>query len=812
MRELRLRFFCLGFSLLLIGVTGLQSQTVVIFDQERAPLNGVEVFNKTVDFLEISDIHGEVSIGAVPEQDTLFFRFLGFEEVSYSKTELREQGYKVFMEPSSQLINELVILGRSEQLASELPYQILTLDQKTIASTHSQNTADVLGEHAGVFVQKSQMGGGSPVIRGFEANRVLLVVDGVRLNNAIYRSGHLQNAITVDASILDKMDVIFGPNSLMYGSDALGGVVHFRTRDPSFSIGSDKHQLGNVFSRWSSANNEKTVHFDYEMGFKKVSFLTSLSYSDFGDLRMGKSGREGIGDFGLRLKYQGVDQNNEDVEVINRDPLVQIGTGYRQFDMLQKVFFKINDLSGLKVNMQYSTSSDVPRYDNLSELRDGRLRWAEWYYGPQKRFMTSITYNNVRSSRFYDNAIVIAAFQRIDEDRHTRLFSQENLDSQLEDVNVLSFTTDFNKSIHRNHSLNYGIDFQYNWIDSRALSTNVQNFSVSNNVLSRYASESNYLRSTGAYLFYKGQSKNEIFNLISGIRYSNTTYRISYNRDDVIEWPEIFYDGIESDNNAFTWSIGGTLNHPSGWQVRAMLSTAFRSPNIDDLAKIRINNNEITFPNPSLKPEQSLNYEVTIGKSISREFNISATGFYTSLENAIIRGPFLAPDGSSNYEANGELLQVVANQNLQEAYIIGFSGNVRWTPYAGLTLKSSVNVIKGREKRVGLTNLPLAHIPPIYGSASIDYKRKNYSFLVDLNYNALKPLSEFGGSVDNPDLASPEGALAWKTLNVYVKKEFEGLLTISIGVQNVLDQFYRPFSSGVSGPGRNWILELRKHF
>ena len=84
-------------------------------------------------------------------------------------------------------------------------------------------------------IQKSQLGGGSPIIRGFEANRVLLVVDGVRMNNAIYRSGHLQNALTVDANALEIVEVVFGPSSTIYGSDALGGVVHFYTKKPEFS-------------------------------------------------------------------------------------------------------------------------------------------------------------------------------------------------------------------------------------------------------------------------------------------------------------------------------------------------------------------------------------------------------------------------------------------------------------------------------------------------------------------------------------------------------------------------------------------------
>ena len=107
----------------------------------------------------------------------------------------------------------------------------------------------MLAQTGEVFVQKSQMGGGSPVIRGFEANKVLIVVDGVRLNNAIYRSGHLQNVITLEPSELESAEIVFGPGSVIYGSDALGGVMDFHTREPRFAIDEGLRLFGGAFTR-----------------------------------------------------------------------------------------------------------------------------------------------------------------------------------------------------------------------------------------------------------------------------------------------------------------------------------------------------------------------------------------------------------------------------------------------------------------------------------------------------------------------------------------------------------------------------------
>jgi len=164
---------------------------------------------------------------------------------------------------------------------------IITL--KDIKKANAQNMGDLLMSTGNVFVQKSQQGGSSPVIRGFEASRVLLVVDGVRMNNAIYRSGHLQNIITVDQNMLERVEVLQGPSSTLYGSDALGGAVHMITRDPKLSVDGKKINLAsNALTRYSSVNNEKTIHADFNVGGKKWGSLTSITYGDFGDMRMGK--------------------------------------------------------------------------------------------------------------------------------------------------------------------------------------------------------------------------------------------------------------------------------------------------------------------------------------------------------------------------------------------------------------------------------------------------------------------------------------------------------------------------------------------
>src|SRR5215207_413905 len=147
--------------------------------------------------------------------------------------------------------------------------KIDVVSAQRILQLNAQNTGDLLMNTGNVFVQKSQQGGSSPVIRGFEASRVLLVVDGIRMNNAIYRSGHLQNVITIDQNMLDGIEVLYGPGSTIYGSDALGGVVLFRTKSPRLATDRNFLATGTGFARYSSANDEKTYHADISIAGKK---------------------------------------------------------------------------------------------------------------------------------------------------------------------------------------------------------------------------------------------------------------------------------------------------------------------------------------------------------------------------------------------------------------------------------------------------------------------------------------------------------------------------------------------------------------
>jgi hemoglobin/transferrin/lactoferrin receptor protein len=238
-----------------------------------------------------TNIKGQADISAFKGAERIIIRSLGFKTLTISFGELESMTFMLFMDRSNINLDEYVVsASRWEQSMRSVPHKITAITPKGVAILNPQTAADMLGSTGEVFIQKSQQGGGSPMIRGFSANRLLYTIDGVRMNTAIFRAGNIQNVISVDPFAIERTEVLFGPGSIIYGSDAIGGVMSFTTLTPQFTLTEKPFVTGKALARYSSANSEKTMHFDVNVGGKKWASVTSISSNDFGDLKMGTKG------------------------------------------------------------------------------------------------------------------------------------------------------------------------------------------------------------------------------------------------------------------------------------------------------------------------------------------------------------------------------------------------------------------------------------------------------------------------------------------------------------------------------------------
>jgi hemoglobin/transferrin/lactoferrin receptor protein len=781
-----------------------QSEVFVV-DENDQPLIGVSIFSRDQTFQTVTDLNGKAPLpSGLSDNSVLYFQYLGYKSRNLKLSELWNNNFKVRLMPGLQL-EEVVIVGRSEE-SRRIVNRIHKVKREEIQLLNQQTPADILAASGQVYVQKSQMGGGSPVLRGFEANKVLLVVDGVRMNNAIYRNGHLQNAITIDGSALDNVSVIFGPGSLKYGSDAIGGVMHFQTRMPRLSFSGKNAFKGMVYSRTATANNERTFHADLEIEGSSFASWTSVTASRYGDLEMGSKRTDDYPDYGKRFFY--VERINGSDQVIDNENVnLQVGTGYDQLDIIQKLLYQKNNYQKYILNTQFSTSSNIPRYDALTEISNGQPRWAEWNYGPQKRWLSSLAFIDTRARKYSDHIHVIAAYQNIHETRITRRFKDDILETQDEEVHAFSLTTDLEKSLG-SLEMQYGLELNHNIVTSEANGSNINNADITSAILTRYPSGDNNMSSAAFYLA-GDYNFSESDKLLAGLRWTTTSLDFNYLRSDEILWPESYYSGISSNNSALTWSLGFRHNKER-ISIQAMVATAFRSPNIDDMTKIRINGFELTAPNPDLGPERTLNTDFTIGWSPSDNISWSNTFFYTRLSDAIIRSAFTLPDGSSTYIAGPDTLNVVGNINAQKARVFGISSTFTTRLSSHFHVDASYNWTRGRVD--SQEDFPLSHIPPSYGRIALYYRDLTFNSSLQVRYNSTKPLSEYGDSVDNPEFATAEGSLSWYTVNFYHQWNIYDGFQIDVGIENILDLHYRTFASGVSAPGRNLILTGRIMF
>ena len=815
--------------LFLSGVT--LAQKVKVLDQQTGKIiKNTSIFNDKETINITTDINGFADISEFKDTEIVIFSHLSYAVLRVKKAVIKSRNYSIYLTKESEQLDEVVIsLFKKEEKTARIAEQIAVLNAKDIQKISPQTSADLLATIPGIKVQKSQFGGGSPVIRGMESNRVLLVVDGVRMNNAIYRKGHLQSSITVTPNMLDKTEVVFGPSSVVYGSDALGGVIHYYTKTPKLS--QENEVKSQLFSRFSTVNQEVTTNVSAEVRRKNWASLTSISYSDFGDLKAGTNRSHGFNDWGrVHFFSENLNGNYSENPTENTNSNIQRNTGYKQTDLLQKFFVPLSKDTDLKVNLQYSTSSDIPRFDRLAELKDGELKFAEWFYGPQKRFLASTQFILNPSKKWVESGIITAAYQNIQESRIQRKFGSLDRSYREEMVAVYSLNGDFSISLteDKRRTLSYGFEFAYNDVNSNAIGKelNIVNGEIagfSNNfkVQSRYPDGGSNYSSAAVYLDYR-QDLNSKSTLNSGIRFTNTNLNATWIDQTFIQLAETI---IHANHSDVTATVGYVYKPNKNWQINSVVSSGFRSPNIDDIGRVREKAGNVTIPNIHVTPEFAYNVEIGVQKYFNdKKFRFGANIYYTLLDNYIQRDFVYNSDGSiQQVEFDNEFGNAVSNQNKDKAYITGYTANYLGKISSAWRTSGFVTYTKGRTYD---TNEPMSSIPPLFGQFEVNYKVDKLELGAALRFNSKKDIADFNitEGIDNHDLtpivnanitdqiAIYAGSPSWVTVGLNSRLVVSNNFSVLARFDNLLDQHYIEFASGVASPGRNLSISFMANF
>ncbi|WP_163322118.1 TonB-dependent receptor plug domain-containing protein [Draconibacterium mangrovi] len=793
--------FSLTFITLLFSVFAVFSQSYVLVVNAKTG-NPIEHAMLVSDnYITQTDDEGRAKLDGFLKDEKILFKHSSYIPYVSTRQKIENQSRTVLLIESPVRLDEVVIsVNRWKQSKTEIPHTIKSIQPEEIMHYNPQTTADMLGTESGIFIQKSQMGGGSPMIRGFAANRVLIMVDGIRMNNAIYRSGNLQNVISVDAQSLQNTEVIFGPGSVIYGSDALGGVMSFNMLSPKLSTNDDFENFGKVYARYSSANFEKTGHFSYNIGGKKWASVISATFTDFDDLMMGTFGPDEY----LRPEYvENATYSGEDHIVKNSNNREQIYTGYNQFNLLGKLRFRPNEAIDILLSAQHSQTGDIPRYDRLIEYSHDILKYAEWYYGPQEWTLLSGRLQLEKEMMLFDKANLLLGYQDYTESRHDRKRNNDVLRNRTENVNVFSANLDFGKSIDNKSELFYGLEGYFNKVGSTGYSENLLS-GEQEDIAPRYPDDSKYSSMAAYYSFKYSISPKIIFQM--GSRFTYTHLEGEFDTDYYL-FP---FDGFNMNNSAFNGNLGIVWHPTTDWQINIHGSTGFRSPNIDDVAKVFDSEpGTVVVPNPDLKPEYARNLELSLIRSYQNKVKVELTGFYTWLKDAMVRRAF---DGleQDSILYDGEMSRVEALVNAESATIYGTTLNVDYLFNNQWRTRHDITITKGEDSE----GLPIRHVPPVFGSSHIIFEGPKLYLDLYVNYNGKLHFEDLATDEQSkPHLYVPDEngnpySPAWWTANLKSNYQLNSNLTLSGGIENIFNKRYRPYSSGVVSPGLNFVISV----
>ena len=789
--------------LLCFFLSSLSGQNIVVVDETNNELiTGVAIFNLVKTKITTSDLNGTANINPFQSFERIYFQHISYLRKSVIKSNLKDT---MFLAPKATDLNEVVIsVSKFEQRKREVPQKIVSFQQENYELINPQTSADLLGSNGNIFIQKSQLGGGSPIIRGFSTNRVLITVDGVRLNNAIFRSGNIHNILSINPFNIENTEVILGSGSVIYGSDAIGGVMNFYTTTPRLSKSDEVELTTHNNFRYSTANKEHTAQFAMNLGLRKLAFHTSFSFSDFDNLKMGKSNENSY----LTRSYV-AHVNGQDMIIPNNNPRIQKFTHYSQFHASQKLLYKVNERVTLDLGLHHAATSNIPRFDRLTIMEsDNTPKYAEWDYGPQKWFLANTQFTKVSSrSQFFDKLKASLAYQNTKESRISRRFGNEFRLLRSESVDAISVNIDLEKSVLHNTNFSYGMEYIHNYVRSNGISENILNNQVEL-IASRYPNNSKWT-TLASYLSFKYRPNSRL-SFQTGIRYNKISIEADLTPN--AQYYPLPYLNANLDTSALTGTAGVSWEQSKTFLWKLNVTSAFRAPNIDDVGKVFDSQpGYVVVPNNELDSEYAYGGELGLTINLNNSVFFDFSSYLTYLDNAIKRD-FFSINGVSQIFYDGEMCSTLALQNLSRARIYGFEFGLKAQLSNSLEINSQFSLINGRQNNNNDIEVPVRHVVPTFGNAHIVWNNDKLTFDAFVNFSGSLDTDEISNELSSHLFAQDNQdrpyAPSWYTLNIRTKYKFSDTISLVGSIENISNQGYRPFASGISAPGSNFIFSI----
>lgn len=740
--------------------------------------------------------------------------------------------------PPAELDEIIVTATRSERAAYDATSSTNIVTPAELTRGAPIGAIDALYDEPGIYAQRTTNGHGSPIVRGFTGYHTMLLVDGVRLNNWTFRSGPNQYFNTLNVDDIDRIEVVRGPHSVLYGSSALGGVIHARSPEPARQA-PELSLRPRLFGRFGSASGDAITGFSLDGGQDNVAFRLGLTRKDLGAVQPGAGldvhvkGRKFLltsdddqsvlpaayrtrtGTVARTLVY--------DEESISDD----VSTAYQEMAGSAALTWMLDDRSSVRVAYQGVRQEVSSRWDKVASGEEfDRLE-----FDPQERQLAYGSYRVDRPTAAVDRFTATLSLHRQTEGQ-TRLKAGADPTTDLsrteDTVGTIGGSLVGESGAGGRHALTYGVDAYADSVASERLLPTARPWG-------RYPDGSSAF---DASAFVQDEmALSGPLTLSLGV---NATY---YNITSDLSLEDSAFGVLEKDGAALTGTAALAYEAVDGVKFHAAAGTGFRAPTIDDLAGVQVTNQGIQAPSPDVDPERSLNLEVGVKVRRSRlggsvaAFSTFLTDQMVSREVSEVYGEDL-PTFARNIQAAHPDLDINVLANLDEMVIRGVEADVyvslarAVTVYAvGTFLRGEVLTIDGVdpdpakpwEARMRREPAPNATVGTRWEPVDAAYwadlfvrgaAKQNRLSNGDIRDPRIPGLTRDRNEVtfDENGAAVDAGTPGWVTLNARAGTTLFGSSRVILAVENVFDRRYRWHGSGVDAPGRNVVVSVDHAF
>ena len=761
----------------------------------------------------------------------IFLSLLAIISLAYSQDSTSD-------ESPVQLEEVAVTAARIEKDTFRTPNAISVVGRAQIGRMNADTTSRILRETVGVWAQQTTVGQGSPLLRGLTGYQAFIQVDGVRLNNSTFRSGPNQYLSTVSPDNLDRIEVLRGPGSMLYGSGAMGGVISLFTKDPIIEGSAENWNIhSRLFGRVASATSERLGRLEVMGSRNRLGFSVGASARGFGDINAGS----GYDLHFKNRKFEIVTDKPKGVEVFDEPPdnvpdrwLIdtEAPLDWKAYDGNAKIAYQLNDTSTINLAYQLWRQPQTPRYDKIAPRE-----FDEFFFEPQDRDLIYATYLSQPIGSAIDQLRLTASYQRQKEGRNEVKRGATERRERFDTVNTFGVSAQaVNTSLPRQRVI-VGGEFYFDTLDSHTIKTDLNTGAEKvDDTKGRFIDGSEFW---DANFFVQDEIElHERIEFTLGGRFT----LFHTNADLSIREPT--FDEFDESGSALTGSAGVVVGVQEGLNIVGNFATSFRAPSLNDTTAVEVTNEGIDAPSPDLESETGWTVEGGVKARYSR-FIGSVTLFHSRINDLVARVPVqevysgqTIPKLYGDIQAANPGIDVFIFDNVDEVQIQGIelSGLIPihsgWSVYGNGTLtRGKVLLLNGVKPDL---NKPweerIRREPPLNGIIGIRWEqpagrywggffvrgavKQNRLNRGDIRDPRIPGTTRDTGEVkfDDNGNAIDQGTPGWVTLNIRGGVQVSEYNRLTLALENLFDKRYREHGTGIDAPGFNFIVSLDNQF